>query len=713
MGRTLYRQLLRWCQDTGSDIPLSSFVPPVTTTPSIVDQAALERLANGEDTFIRSLLPSNAILGEHQMTVPVRNAGELRNFFRAIYRMNVSPTDAQTQTERVNMAFETLRSLNELSEPLRSLLDERAKHLDRDGVAFSVGQVVQHKKDRWRGIILGWERVNLFTEDQLTSLTTKRYGPNEQETNEQPNGDRIRYTIVQDFGDAHFLAGPKKANQSGFPTYFETDLQLVQDVSLCRIRSRLVSKYFDRFNATSKSFVPNEALEYTYPMDRAYLDTSDKEQHATDERNKISDDITMAIQKIASRLERRVLDVTSSAESRGLEIIADFHHRLSQLSSGDVLTDQDRLTKICSPPLIATSHIQQFLNLSLELSELLWHRRMSQEAIGGIEFRLGDIVQHKKFGFRGVVVAWDPKPIVDVSNWDGLTHIEDANEKPFYHIVPDQGDCTKRFGGTRSIRYVCEENLERTPRHRTVLDVGLGLEWEKDDVEARYTAPQELRFKYGEQVDDDNTTEQCCMDLYQQISALNLAQRGIASIGDSEMQQLGEELSINVLFNFLRLANNIDSATAAEETIKELWKAHPDPAFRLRLDSGVADLLQGNREKARDTFQQLVLDDPTYGEAWNKASTCYFMLGDMQASLDAVNEAIDLIPRHFQAMGGLGMIQYETRRYKLAALSFRDCLQLNPWSPVSVRLSACQDLLYGSDLKEEQQFAAERTGPYE
>ena len=213
-------------------------------------------------------------------------------------------------------------------------------------------------------------------------------------------------------------------------------------------------------------------------------------------------------------------------------------------------------------------------------------------------------------------------------------------------------------------------------------------------------------------MDDDNTTEQCCMDLYEQIHALNLAQRGIANVEDSEIQSLGEELSINVLFNFLKLANNIDSATAAEETIKELWKAHPDPAFRLRLDSGVADLLQGNREKARNTFQQLVLDDPTYGEAWNKASTCYFMLGDMQSSLDAVNEAIDLIPHHFQAMGGLGMIQYETRRYKLAAQSFRECLHLNPWSPVSVRLSACLDLLYGSDLKDEQD-TAERSGPYE
>ena len=202
------------------------------------------------------------------------------------------------------------------------------------------------------------------------------------------------------------------------------------------------------------------------------------------------------------------------------------------------------------------------------------------------------------------------------------------------------------------------------------------------------------------------------MDLYEQINALNLAQRGIANVEDSEIQSLGEELSINVLFHFLKLANNIDSATAAEETIKELWKAHPDPAFRLRLDSGVADLLQGNQEKARNTFQQLVLDDPTYGEAWNKASTCYFMLGDMQSSLDAVNEAIDLIPHHFQAMGGLGMIQYETRRYKLAAQSFRECLRLNPWSPVSVRLSACLDLLYGSDLKDEQD-TAERSGLYE
>ena len=340
---------------------------------------------------------------------------------------------------------------------------------------------------------MGWERVNPLSEDQLTSLTTKRYGPNEQDTDEQPDVNRIRYTIIQDFGDSHFLSGAKKTNQSGFPIYFEPDLELVQDVSLCRIRSRLVSKYFDRFNATSKSFVPNETLEYNYPVDKAYLETSDNEQHATDMRNKLSDDITKAIQNIASRLERRVLDVTSSPESRGLEIIADFHHRLSRLSSGDVLTDQDRLTKVCSPPLIATSHIQQFLNLSLELSELLWHRRISKEAIGGINFRLGDIVQHKKFGFRGVVVAWDPKPIVDVSNWDGLTHIEDANEKPFYHIVPDQGDCTKRFGGTRSMRYVCEENLERTPRHRTHVDVDLSLEWEKDDVEARYKAPQELR----------------------------------------------------------------------------------------------------------------------------------------------------------------------------------------------------------------------------
>jgi tetratricopeptide (TPR) repeat protein len=227
-----------------------------------------------------------------------------------------------------------------------------------------------------------------------------------------------------------------------------------------------------------------------------------------------------------------------------------------------------------------------------------------------------------------------------------------------------------------------------------------------------FISHQLSQFKYGEDIDDDNVTEQCCTHIYNDISVLHLAQRGITDVGDKEIQQVGNSLSTDLLFKFLKLANNRNSAVAVEETMKELWKAHPDPALRSRLDSGITDLLRGKREKALITFKELINDDPDYGEAWNKASTCYFMLGDMQASLEAANKALELIPHHFQVLNGLGLIQYETRRYKLAAMSFRQSLQMDPWSPVSSRLAACLDLLYGSDLKEEQ-GAAEGTAPYE
>ena len=139
---------------------------------------------------------------------------------------------------------------------------------------------------------------------------------------------------------------------------------------------------------------------------------------------------------------------------------------------------------------------------------------------------------------------------------------------------------------------------------------------------------------------------------------------------------------------------------------------HPDSSIRNRLDNGIADLLRGNKEKALIAFKGLTVADPDYAEAWNKASTCYFMLGDMQASLEAAEKALHLIPRHYQALNGMGLIQYETRRYKMAAGTFRKSLTLDPFSPVSSRLAACFDLLHGLDLDDEQ-GAAEGTAPYE
>jgi len=719
LGRALYRQLIRWCLDTGDDIPLTSYVPPVTTMSPIVDSDALKRLADGNSPGIRELLPLNAIIEHHQMTIPIRNCYDMKNFFRAMYRMNSTTRRTQDQRDQVSFALKTLKSLNELTEALQEVRSEREKHLNREKVKLSIGQVVQHKTERWRGVILGWDRLPERPKGQLTSLTTKDYTPvglSKGEDNEKDDTiDNIRYTMILDSGDAHLLVGRRKVrDDSGHPVAIQSELELIQDVKLCRIRSNWIAKYFQRFDATSKCFVPNEARQFEHPLDVAHLEVDDMEHQVTATRNEIGASIVQAIQRLSSRLEGKLFFSDNNTNKTRCPIIDNFKHRLSRLAVGDVLTEEDRLTNsTINDALLATLHLRWFLNMSLELAELLWQRRIAKESIHKIQYRLGDIVLHKKYGFRGVVVAWDSKPAVDVSMWDGLSEIENPNEKPFYHVIPDQNDCVRAFGGERPFRYVCEENLERCPRQRTILEVDLDPEWKNDPKTASYVPTQDLKFKHGEDIDDDGMTEQCLEALHKDISHFYVAQRGLLDQNpDEDLADIAKSLSAEVLFRFLKVSNNLDTAIAVEESIKELWKAHPDTTLRSKLDDGIADLLRGNKEKALVAFKELTVQDPQYAEAWNKASTCYFMLGDMQSSLEAAEEALALLPQHFQAMNGLGLIQYETRRYKLAATSFRQSLQMDPWSPVSSRLAACMDLLIGGDLADEI-GAAEGTGPYE
>jgi tetratricopeptide (TPR) repeat protein len=175
--------------------------------------------------------------------------------------------------------------------------------------------------------------------------------------------------------------------------------------------------------------------------------------------------------------------------------------------------------------------------------------------------------------------------------------------------------------------------------------------------------------------------------------------RKVSDDKDTELADIAKKLSLDTMFAMLKLSDTMESAVVFEETIKEIWKAHENQELRLKLDNGVADLLRGNKERALDTFTKLVEDDPDYAEAWNKASTCHFMLGDMQLSLEMAERTLMLLPRHFQAMNGLGLVHCETRKYKLGARLFRQSLALDPWSPVSARLAVCKDMLHDADWR--------------
>lgn len=159
------------------------------------------------------------------------------------------------------------------------------------------------------------------------------------------------------------------------------------------------------------------------------------------------------------------------------------------------------------------------------------------------------------------------------------------------------------------------------------------------------------------------------------------------------MTEIATRLSMDNLLVLLKTAEDMEVSTIISESVKEIWKAHLNPDLRWDLDTAVAHLLGGKISQALKQFSEIVDDDPTYAEAWNKASTCEFMMGNMDASLAAAQRTVEALPTHFQAMNGMGLVHFEKKDIPSAIHCFRESMELDPWSPVSARLSVCTDTM--------------------
>ncbi|MDW8469204.1 MAG: tetratricopeptide repeat protein [Burkholderiales bacterium] len=69
---------------------------------------------------------------------------------------------------------------------------------------------------------------------------------------------------------------------------------------------------------------------------------------------------------------------------------------------------------------------------------------------------------------------------------------------------------------------------------------------------------------------------------------------------------------------------------------------------------------------------------PRWAEAWNKLATLYYMTERDDESVAAIRRTLELEPRHFGALAGLGEILRAHGERESALLAFRRALRLNP-----------------------------------
>jgi tetratricopeptide (TPR) repeat protein len=70
---------------------------------------------------------------------------------------------------------------------------------------------------------------------------------------------------------------------------------------------------------------------------------------------------------------------------------------------------------------------------------------------------------------------------------------------------------------------------------------------------------------------------------------------------------------------------------------------------------------------------------PKFAEAWNRRATINYITGKLDQSLSDIDKVLELEPRHFGALSGLGMIRKDRGDERGALEAFRDALAINPY----------------------------------
>jgi tetratricopeptide (TPR) repeat protein len=143
--------------------------------------------------------------------------------------------------------------------------------------------------------------------------------------------------------------------------------------------------------------------------------------------------------------------------------------------------------------------------------------------------------------------------------------------------------------------------------------------------------------------------------------------------------QSSQKNILNNLFNQLEKVNNSESAALLEKKIWSIWNEHPtNNKLTDRLEFGMELMQYGDYNYALRVFDNIIVTDPKWSEAWNKRATVYFLMNQFTNSLDDIDKVLNIEPRHFGALSGQARIFIKLQKYEKAIKSIERALKFYP-----------------------------------
>jgi tetratricopeptide (TPR) repeat protein len=132
------------------------------------------------------------------------------------------------------------------------------------------------------------------------------------------------------------------------------------------------------------------------------------------------------------------------------------------------------------------------------------------------------------------------------------------------------------------------------------------------------------------------------------------------------------------LFAHLKTAESATEARLVEALIWQAWSASADDEVNALMIRGMHALSDGDARQALTVFDAMVQRSPNFAEGWNKRATVYFLIGDFESSVSDIERTLQLEPRHFGALSGLGQIYLALDRDEAALKAFEAALAIDP-----------------------------------
>ena len=143
--------------------------------------------------------------------------------------------------------------------------------------------------------------------------------------------------------------------------------------------------------------------------------------------------------------------------------------------------------------------------------------------------------------------------------------------------------------------------------------------------------------------------------------------------------QSSQKIILDKLFDQLIKAIDSNNAKQLEKEIWSVWSKHPNNnKLTEKMEFGTELIQHGDYYYALRVFNNIIIADPQWAEAWNKRATIYFLMNEFTNSLDDIDKVLSIEPRHFGALSGQARIFIKLQKYEQAIKSIERAIKFYP-----------------------------------